>query len=50
MNEEKTQSDKFKDLARQIKADEDEAHWQERLKAIARQKAKDGTKGDKRES
>jgi hypothetical protein len=34
----KTQADKFKDLARQIEADEDEAHWEERLKAVAKQK------------
>ena len=36
-----SQADKFKDLARQIEADEDEAHWEERLKAVARQKPKD---------
>jgi hypothetical protein len=37
----KLQVDKFVDLARQIEADEDEAHWEERLKAVARQKPKD---------
>lgn len=36
-----SQSDKFKDLARQIEADEDEVRWEDRLKAIARQKPKD---------
>lgn len=40
-DKESSQSDKFKDLARQIEADEDEAHWEARLKAIARQKPKD---------
>lgn len=33
-----SQSDKFKDLARQIGADEDEAHWEERLRKVAQQK------------
>lgn len=42
MNDEDTaQADKFKDLARQIEADEDEGRWEDRLKAIARQKPKD---------
>jgi hypothetical protein len=36
-----SQTDKFKDLARQIEADEDEARWKERLKVVARQKPKD---------
>jgi hypothetical protein len=36
-----SQPDKFKELARQIEADEDEARWEDRLKAIARQKPKD---------
>jgi hypothetical protein len=35
------QADKFAALARQIEADEDETRWEERLKAIARQKPKD---------
>ena len=35
-----SQADKFKELARQIEADEDDAHWEGRLKAIARQKPK----------
>ena len=37
----RSQSDKFKDLARQVETDEDEARWEDRLKAIARQKPKD---------
>ena len=36
-----SQADKFKDLARQIEADEDESRWEYRLKAVARQKPKD---------
>jgi hypothetical protein len=36
-----SQIDRFKQAARQIEADEDEAHWETRLKAIARQKPKD---------
>lgn len=32
---EKTQSDKFKDLARELEADEDEARWDERLRKVA---------------
>ena len=34
----KTQLDKFKDLARELEADEDEARWDERLKKVAAQK------------
>lgn len=40
-DEPKSQTDKFKEAARQIEADEDEAQWEARLKAIARQKPKD---------
>jgi hypothetical protein len=37
MTEDKrSQSDKFKQAAREHEADEDEARWQERLKKIAR--------------
>lgn len=32
----KSQSDKFKDLARELECDEDEAHWDERLKKVAK--------------
>jgi hypothetical protein len=38
MPDKKTQSDKFKDLARENEADEDDARWEERLKKIAKQK------------
>lgn len=30
-----SQSDKFKQLARELEADEDEARWDERLKKVA---------------
>lgn len=36
MNDESTQSDKFKALARELEADEDEARWDERLKKVAK--------------
>lgn len=32
------QSDKFKQLARELECDEDEARWDERLKKVAAQK------------
>jgi hypothetical protein len=35
------QLDRFKNLVRQIKVDEDEAHWEGRVKTIARQKPND---------
>ena len=38
---ERDQPEKFKEAARQIEADEDESHWEARLKAIARQKPRD---------
>jgi len=38
MTGEKTQSDKFKEAAREHEADEDEARWEERLKKVAKQK------------
>lgn len=34
----KTQLDKFKERARELEADEDEAHWDERLKKVAKAK------------
>ena len=34
-----TQSDKFKALARELEADEDEARWDERLKKVATHKS-----------
>ncbi len=38
----KSQSDKFKELVRELEADEDEAHWDERLKKVAKAKPKPG--------
>ena len=35
---EQTQADKFKEAARELECDEDEAHWDERLKKVAKQK------------
>jgi len=34
----KSQLDKFKDLARELEADEDEARWNERLKKVVKAK------------
>lgn len=34
----KTQLDKFKEAARELEADEDEARWDERLKKVAKAK------------
>jgi hypothetical protein len=33
-----SQSDKFKEAAREAECDEDEAHWDERLKKVAKAK------------
>lgn len=38
MTKPKPQSDKFKEAARELEADEDEKHWEERLKRIAKAK------------
>lgn len=38
MAESKSQLDKFKEAAREHEADEDETHWDERLKKIAKAK------------
>lgn len=38
MTDKRTQSDKFKEAARELEADEDEGRWEERLKKIAKQK------------
>jgi hypothetical protein len=38
MQPEKSQSDKFKELARELEADEDETRWDERLKKVAKAK------------
>lgn len=42
MTEKKTQSDKFKDAAREHGADKNEKRWEERLKKVAKQKAPSG--------
>jgi hypothetical protein len=34
----KSQSDKFKEAARELEADEDEKRWEERLKKVAKAK------------
>ena len=34
----RSQADKFKDLAREVEADEDERRWDERLKKVAKGK------------
>jgi len=34
-----SQSNKFKEAARELKADEDEKHWEERLKKVAKHKS-----------
>lgn len=34
-----SQSDKFKDAARELGADEDEQRWEEKLKRVAKTKA-----------
>jgi hypothetical protein len=38
MDEQKTQSEKFEQVARELECDEDEARWDERLRKIAKQK------------
>ena len=37
-NVEKSQSNKFKEAARELEADESEAHWDERLKRVVKLK------------
>lgn len=39
MTDEKTQLEKFKEAARELEADEDEARWDERLKKVVKAKA-----------
>jgi hypothetical protein len=36
---ERSQGDKFKEAARELGCDEDEARWDERLRKVARQKS-----------
>lgn len=38
MEKTKGQSDKFKELARELETDEDEGRWDERLKKVVRHK------------
>lgn len=45
MASEKSQSDKFKEAARELGCDEDEARWDERLRKVAKQKPT--TEGEK---
>ncbi len=40
MTEKQSQLDKFKELARELEADEDEARWDEKLGKIAKVKPK----------
>ena len=44
MNEEQRQVERFKELARELEADEDEARWDERLTKVAAHKPKDDPK------
>jgi len=37
----KSQVDRFKEAARELECDEDEAHWDERLKKVAKAKPND---------
>ncbi len=37
-DEKRSQSDKFKDAAREIDVDENEKRWEERLRKVAKQK------------
>jgi hypothetical protein len=39
VSDDKPQLDKFKELARELEADEDEARWDERLKKVAKAKS-----------
>lgn len=40
MNDDKTQLDKFKEAARELEADEDEARWDEKLAKVVKVKPK----------
>ncbi|MBS0255815.1 MAG: hypothetical protein JSS36_11570 [Proteobacteria bacterium] len=43
MDDKKSQSDKFKEAAREIGADEDEARWNDRLRKVAKAKPGDNS-------
>ena len=45
MSDQKTQAEKFADLAREVEADPDEKAWDERLRKVVGQKPQDA-KGD----
>ena len=45
-NDEKSQSDKFKEAAREHEADEDEARWEDRLRKLAKAKPEDKKPAD----
>jgi hypothetical protein len=45
-NKQMSQSDKFKEAARQLECDEDEAHFEERLRKVAKHKPKDEKPAD----
>jgi hypothetical protein len=38
LSDKRSQSDKFKEAARELEADEDEKRWEERLKKVAKAK------------
>jgi hypothetical protein len=38
LSDDKSQSDKFKEAARELEADEDEKRWEERLRKIVKAK------------
>jgi len=40
-DEKKSQSDKFKDAARELQTDEDETRWEENLRKVAKAKLTD---------
>ena len=46
MSTNKSQLDKFKEAARELESDEDEARWDERLKKIAKAKPEDKTSSE----
>ncbi len=47
MADTKSQSDKFKEAARELEADEDEKRWEERLKKVAKPKVSAGRSASK---
>lgn len=45
MNDKQSQLDKFKELARDLEADEDEKCWDDKLKKLVARKPKDDASG-----